>query len=165
MSEASERSEKLAHRAAQTFLLRICTGEDGNVYGTLHTGYDDRAVRFTGMDQAVLMINECLDREEQPAAETGLRTFLTRDRSAWEMATASVRDETFSRSEPYESFLISVIRRRNTSWQGEVRWNGKQVYFRSVLELLSLIRSVLDRDDRKEPAHLLGTGAEDGETL
>ena len=44
-----------------------------------------------------------------------------------------------------EAFFINVYYRQHSSWQGEVQWvRGKQKrYFRSVLELIHLIDSVI----------------------
>lgn len=48
-----------------------------------------------------------------------------------------------------ECFLIDVKYRQNCSWQGQIRWMGKNDYimtFRSVLELLMILEHSLDTE-------------------
>ena len=52
-----------------------------------------------------------------------------------------------------ESFLIQVLDRQNATWQGTVTWTeGKREQpFRSALELLKLMDSVLEDEKKKGP--------------
>ena len=49
------------------------------------------------------------------------------------------------------TFLIRVLYRQHASWQGEVTWVDQQKteYFRSVLELIRLLDSVLITEEKR----------------
>jgi hypothetical protein len=63
-----------------------------------------------------------------------------------------------SHIKPIGVFFINTIFRQHASWQGEVLWEktGQKICFRSALELLHLIQSVLQEsgseDDRRSTA-------------
>ncbi len=154
MSKQLERSGGTVPTAAQMFLLQVSVRGDGSVAGMLRVFDYEKAVRFMGIDQAILMINEWLNRTGFPSGSMELRTFDPEWSSYWDRmaaADASAADKALGQQyqkiteRRTESFLIHVIYRQNTSWQGEVRWNGQRSYFRSGLELMSLIRSGLER--------------------
>ncbi|MCI8823179.1 MAG: hypothetical protein HFI15_11875 [Lachnospiraceae bacterium] len=50
------------------------------------------------------------------------------------------------------TFLIRVMYRQHSSWQGEVTWveQRKKEYFRSALELLRLLDSALRAEEKKD---------------
>ncbi len=50
-----------------------------------------------------------------------------------------------------QTFLIDIIDQQNASWQGTVQWvnTGKKENFRSALELLRLIDSVLENEKKE----------------
>ncbi|MCI9377488.1 MAG: hypothetical protein HFI06_02945 [Eubacterium sp.] len=47
------------------------------------------------------------------------------------------------------TFIIKILERRNSTWQGEVTWVEKNqtMHFRSALELLKLVDSSEDRQN------------------
>lgn len=52
-----------------------------------------------------------------------------------------------------ETFVIKILDRQNSTWQGNILWVDQQneQYFRSALEMLKLIDGVLDmRENLKE---------------
>ncbi|MQM72018.1 MAG: hypothetical protein DUD26_06685 [Eubacteriaceae bacterium] len=53
------------------------------------------------------------------------------------------------------SFIIDVLETRNQTWQGTVTWVGsdEKKKFRSVLELVSLIDSVVGEDRPEFEVH------------
>ena len=46
-------------------------------------------------------------------------------------------------------FVIRVLFRQNSSWQGEVHWleADRKIYFRSLLELIMLLQEAMDCTD------------------
>ncbi len=166
MSMQRDRSGGTEPRASQMFLLQVGYRGDGSVAGMLRIYDCEKAVRFTGIDQAILMINEWLNREGSQSGAVELRTFdqdgpsyLDRADAAGTKAADAAPGLQYQNinERRTESFLIHVICRQNTSWQGEVRWNGQRSYFRSGLELISLIRSGLDRSAMRVPVRFSAT--------
>ena len=53
---------------------------------------------------------------------------------------------------PIASFRLSVLFRQNASWQGNIQWMDDRAVtpFRSVLELVQLMDSVLGQYDSQE---------------
>ena len=49
------------------------------------------------------------------------------------------------------SFIVRVTSRQNATWQGSISWTERGVtkHFRSALELIKLIDSVLDEEEGK----------------
>lgn len=158
MTERLKGSGGAVPTAAQMFLLQVSVRRDGSVFGMLRTLYHEKAMHFTGIDQAVLMINEWMNLEDVSSGELDFRTFTGERISYWDNGSnAGISDAGGVGSRQYqeiavrrtESFLVHVVCRQNTSWQGEVRWNGQRCCFRSGLELISLVRSALDRTAAK----------------
>lgn len=50
------------------------------------------------------------------------------------------------------TFIIKILERRHSTWQGSVTWADRQQtqYFRSALELLKLIDEALDEKEELE---------------
>lgn len=48
-----------------------------------------------------------------------------------------------------ENFLIKIVDKQNATWQGSITWLGenKVQHFRSTLELIKLIDSVLEHNE------------------
>ncbi len=59
-----------------------------------------------------------------------------------------------SKKEKNQNFLVTVRSRENATWQGTVKWieSGKQENFRSALELLKLMDSVLEESEEAPAA-------------
>lgn len=54
-------------------------------------------------------------------------------------------------AENRETFVVQILNTQNATWQGTVTWTegGRQECFRSTLELIQLVDSVLRRDGDK----------------
>lgn len=60
-------------------------------------------------------------------------------------------------TEVRQSFVVQVLHRENSTWQGKVKWmdSGEEEWFRSTLELLKLIdrcigNTVSDNTDKTD---------------
>ena len=50
-----------------------------------------------------------------------------------------------------QTFILKILDRQNSTWQGSILWGEKQneQYFRSALEMLKLIDEALVQNDEK----------------
>lgn len=147
-------------RSRKIFMLQVKQIEDGVPKGIVRHLFMDDVHAFCGLDQAILAMNSMMDYVGRPQAFTELRQFSNEEKKKeepdWLFCDDRERDEKRKEFwEPYVNqdffwleekavakFMITVGYRQNSSWQGEVIWvkHGKS-YFRSVLELLSLMYS------------------------
>lgn len=140
--------------------------------GRLYHQYAGGSIAFQSFLEAFNRMEELYDRLQFPQASTQYRSFLTDRRAGrWERKADSRRDripedqrreirEVNSFKEVIEqrgeraTFVIRVQYRQHSSWQGEITWidGQKKEYFRSALELLRLMDSVLGTEDLKTEA-------------
>ncbi len=132
------------------FLLHTEMTDDGAVRGAVIRVSRGGAVPFIGLDQAFLVINEWLEEENPLSDDSAMRTFMAGHRRKSRFSADAGRAGTTAGR--LDDFLVRVICREHNSWQGEVRWNGQRVYFRSALELLCLLNSALAPGAAKEKA-------------
>lgn len=61
-------------------------------------------------------------------------------------------------------FLIKILMRQNSSWQGEIRWlnSDKVIHFRSMLEMVMLIQEAMDLSGEPEAEYKFRSWQEDG---
>lgn len=150
MAESYSRLSENMSDMTRTFLLRGSITETGAVSGVIHRFYSDEDAVFEGLDMAVLIINDWLEECRFPPSGTALRTFDGTERRLPGAARETEEDAADAgrgerRTGRKESFLIRILCREHTSWQGELRWRNHQAYFRSVLEMMALLRSAFDR--------------------
>lgn len=129
--------------------------------GRLYHQYGKEPVLFGSVLEALDWMEKLYDRLRYPQASTRYRSFRP-DRNAKASAPEqSVRmpvrkeadtmeplEDTIRQRGERATFVIRVMHRQHTSWQGEVIWidGQKKEYFRSALELLRLMDSVLQAD-------------------
>ncbi len=158
VSEASDILPETAH----AFLLQVRKDKNGCTFGTVHRFYHEETACFAGLEHAFLLINDWLNGEMSPPGKMIFRTFSVGKGSGRPAKTSDAEAEfavhkmdqesqTASLSQP-ETFLIRVLYRQNMSWQGEVCWQNQKSYFRSGLELMALIDSVLNRNRQRAAA-------------
>lgn len=136
---------------ASLFLLRIHSFESGQPSGEVVNLYAEEIESFSGYAEAFLIMDRVMDRLNFPQSATVRRC----------LAESSGRRRQISESEnklrelqpKYQywscealrrggrklNFLIRIIYRQNSSWQGQLNFNGRKVIFRSALELLHLL--------------------------
>ncbi len=119
------------------FLISLSYTEEGQLRGRLKTLSDEEDYEFGDLAEAVLKIEELLDRQMGPRSSP-LRQF---------DETGGIKRGAYLPASkgkgPKNQFCIRIYYRPPESWQGEIRWqDGEQrMYFHSVLELLKLIKS------------------------
>lgn len=134
----------------EVFVLRGGIAGDGGVRGTIFNACRGETVAFGGLDEALLMMNSWLTERTFLSEDMELRSFY-RGKRKIRWVPRRCRKQSDASLIRRESFLIRVFFHEHTSWQGMVCWKNQGQYFRSVLELMSLIRSVLtDREGIEE---------------
>ena len=132
---------KISREASRTFRLCIDSYENEVPEGRLfHPNLENGAFHFRSLTQLVLKIEQLLDDMKFPQSFTAKRSFapihmLSPDDSSMEEA----------RTGALGTFILRLIFRQHTTWQGTVTWlegEGEQ-NFRSVLELIILMNSAL----------------------
>ncbi len=128
---------------ARRFFLNIIQGADGSFYGSIRQIFSETEYRFNGLENAVLKIDRILDESGGIQVSEELRSFggkvcSEEDVHVTDGMTKKVRRE--------NSFLVDIMFRQHSSWQGTLTWlNHAETLpkenFRSVLELLRLIQS------------------------
>ncbi len=150
MEKQLENRSDLVPEEAGLYLLRCSLAGDGAVSGVIRRFFCDRSEPFSGLDQAVLLIDGWLSGKVYTPEKRKLRMFS----SVKEARSGAQREEAAPAAGDMcagtvpigsEAFLIRVYYRRHTSWQGTVRWREQEVPFRSSMELMYLMRTALER--------------------
>ena len=120
------------------FLISLSDTAEGQLWGRLTSLSDGESYDFGDLTEAVLKMEELLNRQAGPRSSP-LRQF---DRTGETRRGRNLLPA--KRKGTKNQFCIRVYYRQHGSWQGEIGWqNGEQrIRFRSVLELLRLIDSV-----------------------
>lgn len=133
-------------------LVCVCVDsyENKDIKGVIWTPYEEEAISFTNFYEMVLIMDKLYDNWDFPQRTTSYRTFGKKNRLDDYHNPNSIRKrepirDVKSFKGEIATFLIQVKFRQYTSWQGQVLWNEgkKKIHFRSVLELLKLIDSVI----------------------
>jgi hypothetical protein len=97
-------------------------------------------MKFESTIELLGEMEQMLNQMQLPRSFTAERAFT--QGCAWAGEATAGDEERLGRRATFE---IRILFRRNTSWQGSVRWaeTGKEESFRSVLELLMLMDSAL----------------------
>jgi hypothetical protein len=137
---------KLYGNAYRNTLICVDDSQHGRFSGRLYNPYHQEGRRFEGVMDFLGQMELLLDSLKLPQSFTAKRSFgnaVPLDGEVPEEAPRKGREATFS---------LRVLFRQNASWQGSVTWmeSQKEQLFRSVLELLMLIRDALPREDRTE---------------
>ena len=137
-----KRMKPITKEASRTFRLCIDSYDNQVPEGRLfHPSLENGAFHFRSLTQLVLKIEQLLDDARFPQSFTAKRSFapihlLAPDESSEDQASVGARG----------TFLLRLIFRQHTTWQGTVTWlEGKgEQNFRSVLELIILMDSALE---------------------
>lgn len=150
--------------AARSFFINVKQDEKGCFYGTINEIFYQYEIEFQGLDDAILKIDSMLDELGCVQASTELREFNKKQKKQdynnltvkerieiekkcnTHIQYKNIEDLNKDMQEQKNCFIVDVLRRQNSSWQGKITWriqSGKsqKECFRSVLELLKLIRS------------------------
>ena len=114
--------------------------EDRILNGRLYNPYLEGGKSFRSTMGFLLLVEGMLDEMKFPQRFDAVRSFRSPAEGA-EEAPAGTGIQTGRLA----TFALRVLFRQNASWQGSVRWleGRREERFRSVLELLLLLNSVL----------------------
>lgn len=128
----------------KTSIVKIYAYKDKNPAGFIINPFFSKPVYFDNLVQFLMLMDEIQESIKYPKASMEARSFTGDSRFCFEHADAPSREELLD-SQPLASFKLSVYFRHNASWQGNITWleQSSEVQFRSVLELIKLIDSVL----------------------
>ncbi len=143
--------ERQREKLAAAVQIRVDSYDGRIARGSLCSLLEKNSIPFCGLDQAVLMIEELLDREAVLEHEGEYRraddSF---DYGSW-LDWGESEDGIYERErltipryrEGPQKFLIRVHGRYFQTIQGEIRMEGKRCYFRSGMELMRLMHQRL----------------------
>lgn len=150
--------------SARAFFIKVNSISEEGIKGEIRHLFFEKEVCFYGLDDAILKMDSMMDQLDCPQASTILRDFngeyekLKKGQGKEEQSDKKELpeiqqywdEENFQSVRPgMPCYLISVMFRQNSSWQGEISWwkpkeQAKTVHFRSVLELMHLIWSSIE---------------------
>ena len=104
----------------ETFRIFVDEAEDGVIRGRVSGGTFPEETLFRSLSRLILLLEEQMDTGGAPKASP-------------------------IKSTETPTFELDILFRQNYSWQGRLRWTkgGKEAAFRSVLELLIQMETVL----------------------
>lgn len=131
-------------------LILICVDsyDDFVLQGRYYNSSRKEGIYFQSATELVLSIEQLLDQLQFPQAFYRIRSF-----SDSGVVFGDIPERDWSNRGRIATFQLKVLFRQNVSWQGTIRWveTKKEISFRSVLELLSLVDSALrDCQQKKE---------------
>ena len=131
--------EKLWGNMYRTTILCVDSCPEGEPRGRLYNPGLPEGQRFRGVLDLLARMEAMLDDMRFPQSFTAGRTFQPQPDPAREAA------EEEERRGRQATFALRVLFRQNASWQGSVTWmeTGQEASFRSVLDLLMLLRGAL----------------------
>jgi len=133
----------------RTTVLCIDTYQEDEPAGRIYTPNSEKGVQFRGLTAFFRQMEAALDTMDLPQSFTVMRTFGRNPvRESEALSGTGVREGSLA------TFLIRILFRQNASWQGSVTWleGGQSQSFRSALELILLMDSVLKQDENEEPS-------------
>lgn len=134
----------------RTTLMCVDCYDHGVLAGRLYNACRKEGWFFRSLMEFLKQMEELLDEVKCPQPFAERRLF---ERSG-KVAAQTAPDEE-PKTGHLATFSVRVMFRQNASWQGSLTWleKGSEQSFRSVLELIMLIHSVLGREaDHKKDA-------------
>lgn len=135
--------EKRWENEFRTTLICVDSCRSGELTGRLYNSYIQGGESFRSLMELILRLDELLDQMQFPQSYTERRGF--RRESLMSSGQLPVME---LQTGICGTFSLKVLFRQNASWQGTLNWvEGRQEEsFRSVLELIHLLRSALQEE-------------------
>ena len=136
-------------------LLSICVdaGTDGELSGRLYSCYSQEPDRFGNVIQLLRCMENFYNQVQFPEAAVMLRNFEKIPQERRGVVPEQKNDRAFLMSQKGKlaTFCVYVQYRQNATWQGILSWEerGREVEFRSALELLALMDNAIALVKRK----------------
>lgn len=136
---------KFIPREMKTTLIKVYSYKNKCMQGTIYNPFFEKEMVFENVMQLITMVERISDSLFFPQKAMQLRQFTdnteTKDKFSFDFITTADFTEEF----PIATFELEIIFRQNASWQGNIVYAEQNLTssFRSVLELLTLMDSVL----------------------
>lgn len=133
--------DRIRGDAGRTTMICVDSYEQGVLQGRYYNyGQPNDGHSFQSLTQLIVGMEHILDSANYPQSFTAVRTFAISPQ-----AKKQNDAEEQSRKGKLATFVVKVLFRQHTSWQGSVTWLEAQSEqpFRSVLELILLMDSAL----------------------
>ena len=138
---------KFIPREMKTTIIKVYSYKNKNIQGIISNPFFEQDMVFENMMQLITMVERIADSLVYPQKAMQLRQFSeTNQNDSKEMFTFQTSAD-FSNLKPIATFELEIIFRQNASWQGNIVYAEQNLTssFRSVLELLTLMDSVLEK--------------------
>lgn len=125
----------------KTSVIRIYGYEGKQLQGELSNPYFAKSVSFDNALQLLFLLEQLADDLQYPQKTVENRTLAMETFNDWIPQWQNGIGE----KKVLATFTLRILFRQNASWQGTLGWKeeGREAQFRSVLELLKLLDSVL----------------------
>lgn len=135
-------SAKFVPYEMKTSIIKVCSYHNKNFAGTFYNPFYEEEQHFENLTQLLIIIESLQEAISFPQKSMEWRTF-NKDAEKQVINIGVVGE--YGKNKPLASFQVNIVFRHNASWQGSVRWleNGLETEFRSALELIFLMDSVL----------------------
>ena len=136
--------DRIRGDATKTTMICVDSYKNGVLKGRYYNySRKDECHRFESLMQLIVGMEHILDSANDPQSFTALRSFAGMQRRQMMEDT-----DTNCRNGATATFVVKVLFRQNTSWQGSITWleAENEQPFRSVLEMLLLMESALNRN-------------------
>lgn len=148
-------SERLRGNEYRTTKLCVDSYDGAVPVGRFYNPGCDQELRFRSLSELLTQMQDMLDGMQLPQAFTVTRGFSIPGPEYQENKAPPSNGE---RPGGLATFAVRILFRQNASWQGSVAWleGGQEESFRSALELIFLLDSVLKRERetaRDAPPH------------
>lgn len=141
-------------------LMVVCVDgrRNSDIYGRIYYKQSREPVHFPSTAHMLKEMDTICDRLGYPQAATKSRSFKKKskmDGESTDMKRAGddEREEELNLDNQGDeaTFVVHIKYRQNATWQGSVTWaeKKKSCNFRSALELLKLMDSALDEDEKE----------------
>ena len=136
---------KFVPREMKTTLIKVYSYHNKCMQGTILNPFFEKEMVFENVMQLITMVERISDSLFFPQKTMELRQFTDNEPVQKTDSFDFVTTSDFSNLLPVATFELEIIFRQNASWQGNIVYaeKGLSSSFRSVLELLSLMDSVL----------------------
>lgn len=131
---------RITGEASRTTKICVDSYEQGVLKGRFYNYGQEEGAEFESMVQLLVKMEHMLDSANYPQSFTAVRTFAVKP----EPLPGNLPDSKNQKGS-LATFMVKVLFRQHTSWQGSVTWLEKRSEqpFRSVLELILLMDSAL----------------------
>ena len=137
---------KFIPREMKTTIIRVYSYQNKNIQGVISNPFFKTDMVFENMMQLITIIEYISNSLLHPQKTMQLRQFSDNNVSAEPLSFNFETTLDFSDYNPLATFELEIIFRQNASWQGNIVYVEQNLSsaFRSVLELFTLLDSVLD---------------------